>query len=287
MTQALRAGTAAGASGKARWDIMKRTAALIAGHSADTPPPYLGKAVQDAVMRFSRNRDPYLKEKEKYNRTALKYYPALKKEVLRSKERLLAAVKVAITGNVIDFGSDWKFDIHSEIKNIFRHKPAVFDYREFKSALSKAKNILFLGDNAGETVFDRVLVETMKELYPVEVVYAVKEKPILNDALLKDAVFAGLHKCAKIISSGSSLPGTPTGGGTKEFLLKYNSADIIISKGMGNFELLDTEKRPIFFMLKAKCPVVAAEIGTQLGSMVLKMQKSGFARRLTKGRFYL
>ena len=275
MTQALRAGKMAGAPESARVKIMKETAALITRHSMDTPPPFLGGAVQEIVKKHSHNPDPYIKEKKKYNLVALKLYPGVKKEVLRAKDRLLAAIKVAITGNVIDFGSEWKFDIHREIKNAFSHKPAVFDYKQFKSALKTAKNILYLADNAGETVFDRVLIETIRELYQVEVVYAVKQKPILNDTLLADAVYAGLHKCSKIISSGASLPGTRPGAVTKEFLLKYNSADIIISKGMGNFELLDEERKPIFFMLKAKCPVVADELGTPLGSMVLKIGKSG------------
>ena len=270
MTQALRAGKMAGADGKEHEKIMKETARLITGHNMQTPPPYLGRAVQDTVKKYSKNPDPYIKEKKKYNKLALKLYPELKKEVSLSKDRLLAAVKIAITGNVIDFGSEWKFDIHREIKNTFSHKLDIFDFKQFKKALSKAKSVLYIADNAGETVFDRVLIETMKELYGVHVAYAVKEKPILNDAMMDDALFAGIGQCAEVISSGSSLPGTAPEEGTKEFLIKYRSADIIIAKGMGNFELLDSAKGPIFFMLKAKCGVVAKRLNTKLGSMVLK-----------------
>jgi hypothetical protein len=270
MTQALRAGKMAGATKLSHEKIMKEVAALIAKHHMGTPPPFLGGAVQDTVKNLSGCADPYIKEKKKYNRLALKLYPGLKKEVSLAGDRLLAAVKIAITGNVIDFGSEWKFDIHSEIKKIFSHKPDIFDYKKFRRALANAKTVLYIADNAGETVFDRVLIETMKELFPVDVTYAVKERPILNDALKKDAVFAGLDKCSRIISSGSGLPGTAPNMGTKEFLLKYKSADIIIAKGMGNFELLDTEEKPIFFMLKAKCVVVAARLKTKLGNMVLK-----------------
>jgi len=270
MTQALRAGKMAGAADKAHEKIMKETAHLITAHNMKTPPPYLGGAVQAVVKKYSKNPDPYIKEKKKYNKLALKFYPALKKEVLSARDRLLAAVKIAITGNVIDFGSEWKFDIHREIKNTFSHKPDIFDYPAFRRALSKAKNVLYIADNAGETIFDRVLIETMKELYNVRVAYAVKEKPILNDAMIEDAIFAGIDSCAEIISSGSSLPGTAPGVGTKEFLIKYSQADIIIAKGMGNFELLDGEKGPIFFMLRAKCGVVAGRLKTKLGSMILK-----------------
>jgi uncharacterized protein with ATP-grasp and redox domains len=270
MTQALRAGKMAKAGKRSHEKIMKEVASLITRHNMDTPPPFLGGAVQDTVKKISRCADPYIREKKKYNSLALKLYPGLKKEVARAGDRLLAAVKIAITGNVIDFGSEWKFDIHGEIRKIFSHKPDIFDYKKFKKALSKARTVLYIADNAGETVFDRVLIETMKELFPVEVTYAVKERPILNDALTEDALFAGLGKCSRVISSGSGLPGTAPNTGTKEFLLKYKSADIIIAKGMGNFELLDTEEKPIFFMLKAKCSVVASRLGTKLGSMVLK-----------------
>jgi uncharacterized protein with ATP-grasp and redox domains len=254
-----------------REKIMFEALELASGHCMSTPPPYLGKAVQEMVKKVSGNKDPYIGLKKKFNRIALKAYPKLKAEAGRSQDRLLASVKIAITGNVIDFGSAWKFNVHSEIKQLFLHKPKVFDYAKFKRTFSTAKQLLFIADNAGETVFDRVLIEAMRGLKPsLDVVYAVKESPILNDTLMEDALYAGLDKCSRIISSGSSLPGVALKGASKEFLRIYKSADIIIAKGMGNFELLDCEKGPLFFMLKAKCPVVAKELGVKLGDMVLR-----------------
>ncbi len=270
INQALNAGTMAGASEKQMLRIMREAVKAAASHKIKTPPPYLGKKVQDIVKKLSKNPDPYIKLKHEYNHIALKLYPGLLAEAHRGKDKLLSAVKVAITGNVIDFGSGWKFNVHDEIKKAFSHKPGIFDYAKFKKAMKSAKLVLYIADNAGETAFDRVLIETMKSIYPVRVVYAVKESPILNDTLVEDAVFAGLDKCSEIISSGSSLPGVATKSASKEFLRIYRKADIIIAKGMGNFELLDNEKAPIFFMLKAKCPVVARELGVKLGDMVLK-----------------
>ena len=272
VNQALTAGAMATKDIKKRERIMKEAAALASRHEFTTPPPYLGKAVQDLVKRVSGNPDPYIHLKKEYNKMALKAYPRLKKELGRPGDMLLHAVKIAITGNVIDFGSAWKFNMHREISRLFHHKPKVFDYARFKRAFAAAKSVLYIADNAGETVFDRVLIEAMKELRRVEVIYAVKERPILNDTMREDAVYAGIDKSAKIISSGSGLPGTAVNkkDSSKEFLRIYKSADIIIAKGMGNYELLDTEKAPVFFMLKAKCPVVAGNLGVELGEMVLK-----------------
>jgi uncharacterized protein with ATP-grasp and redox domains len=255
---------------KIKEKIMMETVKLASKHKWTTPPPYLGKGVQDLVKKISKNPDPYMKLKKKFNAIALEAYPQLKAEVGKSRDRLLSALKVAITGNVIDFGSAWKFNVHTEIEQLFQNRPGVFDYAEFRRAFKKARLILYIADNAGETVFDRVLIETMKDIKDVEVIYAVKESPILNDTMIEDALYAGLDKCSTIISSGSGLPGVMPREASKEFLRYYKSADIIIAKGMGNFELMDTEKGPIFFMLKAKCPVVAKELGVKMGDMVLR-----------------
>ncbi|MCE5300310.1 MAG: ARMT1-like domain-containing protein [Spirochaetia bacterium] len=270
LAQAVKAGRMATESKKAHGKIVAEVIRCMQKHKMSTPPPYLGKQVQDIVKKHSQNPDPYKSLKDKYNVIALKMYPMLKAGVASSKDGLLAAVRVAITGNVIDFGSHWKVDVHREVREAFKHKPRVFDYVKFKKALAKAKTVLYIADNSGETVFDRVLIEEMTARYGVHVTYAVKEKPILNDTMLVDALHSGIDGCADIISSGSGLPGTAPGKGTKEFLRIYRSADIIIAKGMGNYELLDEEKAPIFFMLKAKCQVVAQNLGVVLGDMVLK-----------------
>jgi len=124
---------------------------------------------------------------------------------------------------------------------------------------------LYIADNAGETVFDRLLIEEIGQ----PVVYAVREKPIINDATREDAVLSGLDKVSKVMSSGCDSPGNILKFCSAEFLRVYRSADLIISKGQGNYEALSDEKRPVFFLLKAKCPVVARDLGLEEGSIVL------------------
>ncbi|MFH1407158.1 MAG: ARMT1-like domain-containing protein, partial [Candidatus Omnitrophota bacterium] len=222
------------------------------------------------------------KIKQKSNSFALRLYGKSKNKVGHSKDRLLASLELAIAGNIIDFGVKNSLNIDVELKKIltreksYVHKKAVFHYFEFKQVLRKAKTILYLADNAGETVFDRLLMEEIKGLYPEKYIYyAVKENPIINDALRKDAQRCGIGKVAQIISNGSDAPGTVLFLCSKEFLKIYNNADMIISKGQGNFESISQEKRLIFFLFMVKCPVVAKTARCKLGDIILLCNKKG------------
>ena len=140
------------------------------------------------------------------------------------------------------------------------------DYQKLKDALKNTDRILYLADNAGETLFDRLLIEELNR----EVIYAVKEKPIINDALVEDAIFCGLDKVARVISCGSDAPATVLNLCSKAFLEIYEDSKLIISKGQGNYEALNGEKKLMFFLFKAKCPVVAKDINCQIGDIILK-----------------
>ena len=268
--QALQAGKIATKDKKLQKQIMDETAKAIIEIDMETLPPLMGKKVHALVKRIVKNNDPYKKLKDKYNRLALALYPELKRKVEKAKDPLLAAVRTAIAGNVIDFGIGLEFDLRKDIEHVMKAKFAVFDYAAFKKLLKKQKTILYLGDNAGETVFDRVLIEYLKDKLGKEVIYAVKAQPIINDATKEDAVFAGLDKCAKIISSGCTAPGTVLSECSDDFIKIYKNSKLIIAKGQGNYEVLNDEKRPIFFMLKAKCEVVAAFLKVKQGSIILK-----------------
>ena len=131
-----------------------------------------------------------------------------------------------------------------------------------------------MADNAGETVFDRILIEEIKKGDSnKEIIYAVKESPAINDALIEDAYYCGIDRIAKVISSGSDAPGTVLSLCSKKFLKLYRNADMIISKGQGNFEALSNAKRPIFFMFMAKCPVIAREVNCKIGDVILLYHK--------------
>ncbi|MDD4005531.1 MAG: ARMT1-like domain-containing protein, partial [Elusimicrobiaceae bacterium] len=208
-------------------------------------------------------------------RSALAAYPNLKKQVAESGDPLRLALKFAMAGNIIDSGMRRDLDVETEIALLSApgaHEGRVFmDYAAFCSALKKARTVLIVGDNAGETVFDRLLIEEILRLHPdLKFTYAVRAMPALNDALLEDALAAGLGKVAELITSGSDFPGTSLQGSTPEFRQVFDRADVVISKGQGNYESLTGSERDIFFMLMLKCPVVAKHAGLAEGSYVLR-----------------
>lgn len=233
-------------------------------------PPAISRNMHRKIKDIIKINDPYKKIKQKYNKIALSLYDALKEKIKRSKDRLLTAIKIAVAGNVIDFGAQLSFDIHKDLEDILNRDFAIFHYKKFKQKLKKEKEILYLADNAGETVFDRILIEEIIKRYNSKIIYAVKEKPILNDALFKDAVFAGIQNYAEIFSCGADSPGIVLKYCNKNFLKLFNNAKLIISKGQGNFESLDKVKKPIFFLFKIKCDVVADYMKLPAGSVILK-----------------
>ena len=276
--QALEASRVAGACQKTQKEIFDRLSENLSRISLSSSPPEMGRIIYGLVREITSQNDPYKKIKDKSNKLALKLYDRLKHKVSRSDDRLLTAVELAIAGNIIDYGVKNSLDVNKELNKILNEEKktlkkedsTIFKFRHFKEALSKTGNILYLADNAGETVFDRLLIEEIKRIdRNKKVTYAVKEKPIINDALVEDAYICGIDKIAKVISCGSDAPGTVLSLCSKDFLKVYKEADMIISKGQGNFEALSQEKRPIFFLFMAKCPVVAKDVGCNLGDVIL------------------
>lgn len=237
--------------------------------SFEATPPEIGKHVYNIISEMTGVDDPYKEIKENCTQHALSLYPELKRWIASSEDRVMAAIRLSIAGNVIDFGANADFDLKKDIKTILSQEFAINHYLHFRENLNKARRILYVADNAGETVFDRLLIEELKK----PVVYVVREGPIINDATREDAIRAGIDKVAEIISSGCDAPGTILRFCSEEFLDVYRSADLIISKGQGNYEGLSEDNKPIFFLLKAKCFVIARDIGVEQGSIVLMKSK--------------
>jgi len=250
-------------------NIMNRVCLFLPTKTLDVTPSEFGREVYRIVSSVTGIEDPFREIKKLHTKQALQLYPKLKALIRSSEDPLLTAIRISIAGNVIDFGTTAKFDMEKDLETILKMDFAVYHYLEFCKALNEANTILFIGDNAGETVFDRLLIEELGK----PVTYAVRERPIINDAIYEDAVEAGIDKVAEIFSSGCDAPGCILHMCSDEFLELYNSAELIISKGQGNYEGLSDEHRPIFFLLKAKCPVVASDIGVPLGSIILKITR--------------
>jgi len=202
--QARDAAKLAGADDDTRKKVLEEVAAALSDLSLDITPPEIARTVYGIVGRHTDGKDAYKQIKERSNDMAMELYPRLKKVVEKADDVLLSAVRLAVAGNVIDYGVPHSFDIEEEIDECLNKDFAVFDFDDFRDKYEAASNVLYLLDNAGEIVFDRILIEEMKK----DVVCAVREKPIINDVTMADARQVGLDKITKVTSSGSNIPGT-------------------------------------------------------------------------------
>lgn len=222
------------------------------------------------VNELLGNQDPFLKAKKESNELALKLLPKLKKRISQSNDPLLMALKISVAGNIIDMGILKDFDVEGSIQEAMVKDFARDDYEDFRKRLKEARSVLILGDNSGEIAFDRLLAEQLLEL-GVEVTYGVKDQPILNDATMADADHVGITEKIRVISNGSGFLGTVLEDCSKEFNQVYRVADIVVSKGQANYESIESlgrEDRRLFFLLRAKCEIVAANLEVELGQMV-------------------
>ena len=269
MNQAFRAGKTATKDKAVIKRILNETGAMISSIPMEQTPPETGAMIYKRISEITGNFDPYHEIKQKNIEHALSLYPELKSRVKNSDDPLLTAIRLAVAGNVIDLGIDKEFDIVRDVEKILVQDFAVFDYEIFKSKLNSSKNILYLGDNSGEAVFDKILIEELN----VPVIFVTREIPIINDLTIKEAKQIGIDKIAEVISSGSKAPGTILGQCNEEFIELFNNADMIISKGQGNYEALSDIDRDIFFLLKAKCPVVARHLNVMVDDIIFKYNK--------------
>lgn len=269
MRQSIRSAKFAGASPKVQKEIAYQIEEYLKNINMEDIPPKTSRNMHVKLKKLLNNKDPYKIIKDKYNNIALSMYNGLKEKIKKSNDRLLMAIRIAIAGNVIDFGAQIDFELDRDIDEVLTSDFAIFDYEKLKDELKREKEILYLGDNTGETVFDRVLIEEIKDIYNSKIIYAVKEKPILNDATKEDAIFAGIDKVAQVISAGCDSPGIVLEYCSDSFLDVYKNAKLIIAKGQGNFEALEQEKHPAFFLFKVKCNVVAKYLGVPYKSVVL------------------
>ncbi len=266
MNQALRAGRVATNDEKKIKKLLDEIGMLIGKIPMEHTPPETGAIIYRRVSEITGNADPYREIKEKNISQALSLYPELKKKVAESNDRLLTALRLAVAGNIIDLGVGKEFNIRDDVEKTLHQKFAICDYELFKQELNKAKEILYIGDNSGEAVFDKILIEELGK----PVTFVVREIPIINDITIKEAKLIGIDKIAKVISSGTTAPGTILDICNDDFLKIFVNADMIISKGQGNYEGLSGTDIPIFFILKAKCSVIADNIGVQENDIVLK-----------------
>jgi len=252
-------------------EVLKGILNEIEAADMSQPPAYSTTFLHRKIRKLL-GKDPFKDIKSEYNQIALKLYPELKKTVDKSVDPLWTAVRLAIAGNIIDFGIFTSVDIIGTIDRALHNPITVDEYKSFKNAVDKNSEILYLLDNAGEILFDKILIEVLTET-DKKVTAVVKGEAVLNDSTIEDAEEVGLTNVCEIIDNGSDCIGTILEFTSPEFNKTFNTAALIISKGQGNFETLwrtsHAAGKDIFFLFQSKCDVVSKELGISKGSMLL------------------
>lgn len=235
----------------------------------------IGTSIHRTIKKETGNEDPYQIHKEKCNQIAQQFLPAIQK-LLEEDDSIRNYLKAAITGNIIDFGAlGMERDLEALIIETMHKDLAVDHSHLLEEELQKAQKVLYLVDNIGEIVFDKLLIEKIKEEYQVEVTVALKEKPIINDACIPDALEIGLDEVAELTTIGTDSIGVIYEDVSPEFREIFHETDLVIAKGLGNYEGLDEIEpgdKPVFCLLNAKCRPTALNIGVEVGdNVVLKI----------------
>lgn len=270
LRQALSAARRAGADEVHQRLILQRTCAELQTLPADATPPQMAERIHRLVRAEVDNPDPYLDAKQEATRAALERYPVLRERVRTAADPLNMAIRISIAGNIIDFGVFETYDLDATVERVLAQPFAVDDRSALQSALAETEEVLFLADNAGETVFDRVLIETLGR----PVCYVVKGGPVINDATRADALAAGIDTVAEIIDNGSEAVGTLIETCSPAFRARLAAAELVIAKGQANYESLSSGQAPctapLFFLLQAKCGVIAEDLGVPIGSIIAR-----------------
>jgi uncharacterized protein with ATP-grasp and redox domains len=248
--------------------IMREAILLAAGRDRKLSAPAMSQFIHRRLRELTGIVDVYREAKQRFNALAMQLLPELEAKVSEADAPFAYAVRLAIAGNVIDLGVNsglQEADIRRSLQEVLK-EPFCGDLHHFRTTLSTADRVLYLVDNTGEIVFDRLLIE---QLPARNVTVAVRGGPVLNDATLADAQAVGLDQIAEVIDNGSDAPGTILDDCSGAFQDRFKRADIIIAKGQGNFETLRNASANIFFLLKIKCSVVAAQTGLPIGTQAL------------------
>jgi len=245
--------------------IMKNTIKLLSDYDKYKNSPQLAKEIHKLVKNETGNPDPYSQVKKRDLQAAKDLYPFLKDFLQKKGNSIYWALKIAAVGNNLDAAVYSNLELEKCISKELEKEFTICDLDVFTEKLELAKNILIIGDNTGETIFDRVMLES----FPVAAItYGVRNNPIINDVTEKEAIDSGIDTIARVISTGCASPGTILADCSPEFINIYNKSDVIISKGQGNFEALSGEKGNLFFLLKAKCPPIAKKFHVKVNDYI-------------------
>ena len=267
VTEAIRADEALGHS------MVSRVEQLGTTFDFKKSPPEVASYVYEEMASLAGMDDLYEELKTHATQKAKSFVPHLQNVLQKSQDKLLTAIKIAVAGNVIDLAAEVSFDLHEEIEKIFETDFAVDDLNLLAASLQKAETLLYIGDNVGEHIFDHLCIQSLQKLYPkLEIYYMVRGNPIINDVTMKEAKEAGFDELCHLVDSGVNTPGFAYDVANVESQKLFDSADLVLTKGMGNYECLSPSPRKnLCYLLKVKCNVVANSLGLDVGDIVCRM----------------
>lgn len=260
---------------QAQEKILREVLSMVCKMDFNQTPPVMTREVHRLIRELTGVEDQYLEIRNRFNSLALQMYPDLKERIETSADPLETAVRLAVVGNIIDFGANPTVE-HSQIEQAIAQSltlPLDMEaFRQLRNSAAAAKDILYIGDNSGEIVFDRLLIE---QLPYQKITFVVRGSPILNDVVMEDARVVGLTDIVDVIDNGSDAPGTILDICSEQFRRRFDEADLLIAKGQGNYETLTGVEKEIFFLLQPKCAVLARHLDCEVGSLVLVKNKPG------------
>ena len=246
---------------------MVKEALLILGEAQDSATaPDLSGQLHSMLRDNIGDIDAYAESKRNSHQIAMGYQGDLRRLIEKGPDKFEQGIKISATGNIVDVVYAREYHLWDEVESSINQDLLGGGLLAFQQKVTEVPYLLFLADNVGETVFDKVFIETLD----IPVIYAVKGGPILNDATLEDARDAGIDQIAEIVETGSRSPGTILDQCTDDFRKLFDEAPLVLAKGQGNYETLDDHGDKIFFLLRLKCPLISREIGFPHGSLVLK-----------------
>lgn len=253
--------------------IIKKILEDLSKKAFNYSPPNLAQRMYKIIKKETENNDPYKEVKYKCNKLCMKIYDNLKERIIKSKNPRYSALKLSVLGNIIDYGPNHSFNLLETVSIFEDINFSIDDSSHLFNDIKNSDNILFLGDNAGEIVFDKLFLEILNHS---KINYVVRGLPILNDSTQSDSKLIGMNEIAHVIDTGIDFPGIDLEQSSSELKNAFKSADFIISKGQGNYEsLCDFKDKTIYFLLMAKCNPVAKQLGVKEGDIVV-VQNNNF-----------
>jgi uncharacterized protein with ATP-grasp and redox domains len=258
---------------------LRRFLAFISKADYKQSPPVLGREIHRMIRKMLKNNDPYSDIKQKYNRMILKMYSEFENMIKKSCDPFDTALKLAIAGNVIDFGCQHQLGIMNTVQKVLNADIKNKIVTKLKNDLRRAGQILYIGDNCGEIVFDKLFIQTIN--HP-DIYFAVRGGAVINDVTKADAEIVGMDEYARIITTGDDSPGAVWETCSGEFQTLFKQSDVVIAKGQGNLEGLIDVKHNIYFLFVVKCNLIASRVGANIGEFIIK--NSSVIHNNTKGK---